>query len=353
MEDEVFSQSLLANDLPWSVKKVTFSKTVGINFVDLLPMLNINSGVDFDKEISNCYKEGADLTLQQAAEKGVLFAVHLSQVNGVKNYPDFHAGQTGTATIDENTSPIALLCKTQDKKLKIAAIQLDYLPTSKVLTPDTSLGWLKAKATISMAKIHVQTGYFLLDHCHLIATVFCTVFRRHFGTKHPLYEVFKHHCEGTTSFITRSIKGLFSDGKFIHAGYGIGVNGLTNVTQQSWDDSYFGQMDNPTLMKQTGIEKSEFESYPFLEDGELLWEEYGKLTTELVDTLLDSRPDKKQLADVLRSILWYNIIHSAVNYGTPPPFLPYTPPKLYTDEENTSFLSLENSHHVVVCIFYF
>jgi len=378
MQDKVFSQSLLANDLPWSVKKVTFSDTVGINFNDLLSMLNMEGGVDFDEEISSCYGGGEDITLEQAVEKGVLFAVYFSQLNDLKNDPDYHAGQTGTATLDENTSPIALLCKTEDKELKIAAIQLDYLPTSIVLTPDTSLAWMKAKATINMAKTHVQTGYYHLGNCHLLATIFCTTFRRHFGTKHPLYEVLKHHCEGSTSMITLSIKNLLSEGNFIHAGFGIGVNGLRDITQQSWDDRYFGQLDHPTLMEQTGIEKGEFESYPYLEDGELLWEEYSKFTTELVDTFYywdndvkndeelqsyakelspegiinftgfpSKIEDKKQLAEVLRSILWYNIIHSAVNYGTPPPFLPNTPPKLYTDEENTSFLSLGNSHHVV------
>jgi len=262
--------------------------------------------------------------------------------------------------------------------LKIAAIQLDYFPTSKVLTPDTSLDWMKAKATINMAKTHAQNGYFHLGHCHFVATIFCTVFRRHFGTKHPLYDILKHHCEGATSMITLTSKNLLSEGNFIHEGFGIGVNGIRKVSQQAWDDRYFGQMDHPTLMKQTGIEKGEFESYPFLEDGELLWEEYGKFTTDLVDTFYywssDVKNDielqsyakelspegiinftgfpskienKEQLADILRSIIWYNVIHSAVNYASAPPFLPTSPTKLYTDEENPSFLNIGNSNHVV------
>jgi len=54
-----------------------------------------------------------------------------------------------------------------------------------------------------------------------------------------------------------------------------------------------------------------------------------------------------QLANVLRSIFWYNAIHAPVNYGVPPVFLPNAPSKLYTDNENPSFLSLGNSHHAV------
>jgi len=375
-EDKVFSQSLLSNDLPWSVKKVTLSGTVGIKLSDLVSMLNMQGGIDFDAEISKCY--GEQVTLKQAVEKGILFAVHYSQLDGIKNDPDFHAGETGTSTIDENTSPIAILCKTKEKELKVAAIQLDYLPTSKVLTPDTSVDWLKAKATINMAKTHASNGYYHLGQCHFIATIFCTTFRRHFATKHPLYEVLKHHCEGSTSMISINSKSLLSPGGFIHEGFGIGVNGVRNASQQAWDDRNFGQMDFPTLMKQTGIEKDEFKSYPYLEDGELLWKEYGKFTNDLVKTFYywdsEVRKDTElqsfakelspegivdftgfpskiesttQLANVLRSIFWYNAIHAPVNYGVPPVFLPNVPYKLYTDNENPSFLSLGNSHHAV------
>lgn len=120
---------------------------------------------------------------------------------------------------------------------------------SKVLTPDASVDWLKAKATINMAKTYASNGYYHLGHCHFIATIFCTTFRRHFATKHPLYEVFKHHCEGSTSMISINFKNLLSPGGFIHEGFGIGVNGVGKSSQQAWDDRDFGQMDFPTLMK--------------------------------------------------------------------------------------------------------
>jgi len=372
MKDHVFAQSFLTNDIPFSVRKVTACDDVGFNFDKLKSMLN--AAFNYDDALTLAY--GEDITMQQAFEQEILFVVHFEQLNGIKAVKDFHDGQTGTSTMDEVTSPIALFIKNKEKELKIAVIQLDYLPDSTVLIPGRGLSWLKAKATVSMARTVAANSYYHLGHVHIVSTIFCTVFRRHFSKLHPLYEPLKYHCEGTTSSIVLTYNTLLYPGGFIEEGFAIGYPGFRNLSQQAFDDRYFGQFDHPTILKKTGIKKNEFKSYPYMEDGDVLWKEHGQFTKDLVRTLYgndrevaeDSELQRfanelssegiikfngfpstitsiKDLANTLRSIFWYNILHSVVNYPFAPAFPPARPTKLYTDATNEEFLSLGNVHH--------
>ena len=70
---------------------------------------------------------------------------------------------------------------------------------SKLYTPKSDPNeWLIAKAMAELADHDVCQASYHLSHVHFRFSVFCLIYHRHFSRQHPLYDVMKYHCEGTT-----------------------------------------------------------------------------------------------------------------------------------------------------------
>lgn len=88
--------------------------------------------------------------------------------------------------------------------------------------------------------------------CHLLDThitqeVFCNLFRRHFSSRHPLFEMFESHCEGTTPVGALGITSLIDEYRYLHRLFHIGHTGTRKLInlfyeKQHYDDSDFNML---------------------------------------------------------------------------------------------------------------
>lgn len=88
--------------------------------------------------------------------------------------------------------------------------------------------------------------------CHLLDThitqeVFCNLFRRHFSSRHPLFEMFESHCEGTTPVGALGITSLIDEYRYLHRLFHIGHIGTRKLInlfyqKQHYDDSDFNML---------------------------------------------------------------------------------------------------------------
>ena len=80
---------------------------------------------------------------------------------------------------------------------------------SDVFTPrSTKKEWLLAKAHVEQSDHQICQGKIHLGHIHFVYQVICAVYKRHFSTLHPLYDVLKYHCEGTIPQIMTAYPAL-------------------------------------------------------------------------------------------------------------------------------------------------
>ena len=82
------------------------------------------------------------------------------------------------------------------------------------------------------AKIH-------LGQIHLVYSIICLSFRRHFSTLHPLYDVFKYHCEGTVAHINTAMDRVMKAGNLYYAG---GFAAYANLASQAYHERKFGEI---------------------------------------------------------------------------------------------------------------
>lgn len=77
------------------------------------------------------------------------------------------------------------------------------LKDSPVYTPSSDpIEWAIAKAQVEFTENIYCQAYHHLGSMHYVYTVFCLSYRRHFSKQHPLYDMFKFHCEGTIPHIS-------------------------------------------------------------------------------------------------------------------------------------------------------
>ena len=68
--------------------------------------------------------------------------------------------------------------------------------------------WQLAKAEMEMSNNMFCQSKMHAGGVHFVGTVYCLVYQRHLSTKHPLYQFFKYHCEGTTAHTSSQWKDL-------------------------------------------------------------------------------------------------------------------------------------------------
>ena len=69
-----------------------------------------------------------------------------------------------------------------------------------------------------------------------MTTVYCLTFRRHLSAKHPLYDFFKYHCEGTVPHITLSFSRVTGKGESIDKIFSVGADGSRNLARKAIDE---------------------------------------------------------------------------------------------------------------------
>ena len=127
-----------------------------------------------------------------------------------------------------------------------------YFSESVVFTPnqkDAKLkkAWLLAKGFVEVVDMVIcQVKCHLLD-THITQEVFCNLFRRHFSSRHPLFELFESHCEGTTPVGALGITSLIDEYRYLHRLFHIGHTGTRKLInlfyqKQHYDDSDFNML---------------------------------------------------------------------------------------------------------------
>lgn len=124
------------------------------------------------------------------------------------------------------------------------------LSDSPVYTPSSDpIEWAIAKTQMELAENFFCQGYHHLGGMHYVYTVFCLVYKRHFSTQHPLYDMLKYHCEGTTPHIILSydLAGLESA---LNSTMVVGTGQNTQkLAEKSFHERQYGNYDYDNLIK--------------------------------------------------------------------------------------------------------
>ena len=123
---------------------------------------------------------------------------------------------------------------------------------SKVFSPKSEpVDWLIAKGRAEMAYLGVCQGKYHLGHMHYLSpTLFCIMFKRHLGSKHPLYIIMQYHCEGSVPHITLSADAPFDPSGPIVLGLGIGAKGLAvDMVKKAYEENEYGLLSFDRFIK--------------------------------------------------------------------------------------------------------
>ena len=120
---------------------------------------------------------------------------------------------------------------------------------SDVFTPKSNKNkWLLAKAHVEQSDHQICQGKVHLGHIHFVYQVICAVYKRHFSTLHPLYDIVKYHCEGTIPQIMTSYQSLSVQGSFGDLFYAGGYKAWINLSTKAYNERRYGQFDLEFLL---------------------------------------------------------------------------------------------------------
>lgn len=285
-EDKYFTQRRLAGTCPHFLRKVVLKGSNGMKFKTLRSYLNRK--FNWDHQISITVNEY--ISLQEAATEGRLFVLHHEEYFEIPEVLDIlDINPFDDHKLFENVSPIALFVLNHEKELKVVAIQKHYTSESEVVTPNQEdpvlkKQWLLAKGFVDIVDMVIcQVKCHLLD-THLTQENFCNLFRRHLGTRHPLYDLIESHCEGTTPVGALGITSLIDENRFLHKLFHIGHTGTRMLINNFYQKQHYDDIDFPMLLKKRGLDDVEqFRYYPYLEDGKEVWDDIVKFANKFVD----------------------------------------------------------------------
>ena len=100
-----------------------------------------------------------------------------------------------------------------------------------------------------LADLDVCQATYHLSHVHFTFTVFCVIYRRHFSRQHPLYDVMKYHCEGTTPHISLLYPTLAAPTQAGHLLFTIGHTGFTKLAMNAYTNRNYGMLAYDNLLK--------------------------------------------------------------------------------------------------------
>lgn len=367
--DDIFVQQRFAGACPFLIKLVTVDGHAGFKWCTIKGMLN--NEFDFDAAISSALNEPG-VTLDGAAESGRLYVVYHPENNDMSTIPDYF--DVKDQHYLEMTSPIALFARTASGDLKVFAIQLDYKNSAPVYTPQSSaFHWNLAKAMVNLVDKNICQGIWHLDHIHFSSGVYCAIYRSHFSKLHPIYQIMRHHCQGTAPHIAMTYGELSDPGLSAHKVFGIGHSGFMNLTRYGNTVYKYETLDLEHLLSSMGLNNNLLKYHPFRDDGKEIYNELKRFANEFVRTyyLCDeavaqdqelqgfalqiskdggkgdlyggkgnivnfppSMSHRRQVATFVTRFIWQIMIHHSIMYPLEPygTFLPFSPSKLYKSE---------------------
>eukprot|EP00111_Clytia_hemisphaerica_P024561 TCONS_00072416-protein len=376
LEDNAFVQRRLAGQCPFLIQKVITEGERGFKLDDLMPMLNQDFFETFEMKYSD-----EMVTMEEAINHHRLFVLHLPNMKDIQNAPDAHGDLYTDRKLSPLTSPISFFLLGDDGLLRLVAIQRYPKSSSEVYTPSSEKNiWSLVKGEAELASDMYCQSKIHLGGVHFVSTIYCLSFRRHLSTKHPLYDFFKYHCEGTVPHITTVFGTLTTPNSLGSKLYGIGSEGLVKLAKQSYDERNYEHSTFDFFIRGQGLDDTRIKYYPFREDaitliGEfnifienLLRRYYGsnshrvradkELQSWVNELSIDGKiqPDggkgkviafpssfrwRSQLKTFLQRFMWMNIFHTSANYYTHRDFLPASPSKFYELNNGTQLPYLQ------------
>lgn len=361
--DEVFVQRRVAGPCPFLLQLVTRNNEVGLQWSKLKSKLN--SHIDFDSALAEALGED-NMTMMKAVSSRRLYVLYHEEKNALHTVPDYFGKQ-----LRNTTTPITIFVRTTSGDLKVAAIQLDDVPTSDVHTPHNShtVDWLTAKTVVNTVDTSICQGVWHLSHIHFSGGLYCTLFKSHFSSKHPIHQMMRHHCEGTSSHIALSYPAMFAPDNTADKLFSIGNEGYAQLTVHGVQSFKYGMLDFNNILRARGLDSNFLKYHPFRDDGRVIWSTFQRFANQLTNIYyksdLDVRGDaelqsfanqvsadgkgasyggkaniagfphrfdtKKQLKTFLTRFVWQVAMHAVMNYPLEPfaSFPPLSPTKMY------------------------
>ena len=106
-----------------------------------------------------------------------------------------------------------------------------------------------AKAMVDLADTNYCHAVWHLSHLHLSSSVYCAIFRSHFSELHPMYQIMRYHCEGTTPHVALDWPSLASPGKVAHRSSSMGYRGFIQLAEGARERYYYGKLAFDNLME--------------------------------------------------------------------------------------------------------
>jgi len=370
-DDDIFAEQRLSGCNPMVLRRVTDdSSDVGLNWSELSKTLDPN----YNWQAAIQAASGSDDPLEEAIKNGNVYVLRYEVFDDMVSFPDTEDQNPGR-TLWPSKSPVALFAmksEDQDRRLRPAAIQIDYKPDSPVFSPADGGSWMLAKMVVQATDYaHSQMIEHLLK-IHLFAEPFCVILHRHLSNKHPLNELLKYHCRGLIATNTIGSPSLVSPNGYMDKLTTMGYRGTVLLVDRGYKTLSWKDADFHLDIKNRGLDDKKLLPYfPYRDDSELLLltirrmvEDYlgiyytlnthvtedkelqafvNELSTEGTGpdggrgqvkdfpAALNTRSD---VVDIVTKLLWLlSVKHAAVNYPVSDygAFTPLLPTKIYND----------------------
>ncbi|MBW4642445.1 MAG: lipoxygenase [Goleter apudmare HA4340-LM2] len=172
-------------------------------------------------------------------------------------------------------SPIALFYRSESG-LEPVLIQVEQ---GRVITPETSDDWTKAKLYVQTADV---TDHELLSHLaytHLALEAFAIATPRHLPSNHPLYRLLSPHLQFLLAINARGNKILLGDGGAIDKLLAPTREAAVGLINKAYRQRSFTEYSLLNDIQRRGIEAKYIAAYPYRDDALLLWSAIANYAT--------------------------------------------------------------------------
>lgn len=366
--DDMFAEQRLSGCNPLVIQRVTEdSSDVGLKWSELSKTLNPN----YNWEAAIQTAMDSDEPLEEAIRNQNVYVLRYEVLDDMISFPDT-ADDRPERSMWPSKSPIALFAVNRDKRLRAAAIQVDYKPDSPVFSPVDGGSWMLARSVVQATDYaHSQMIEHLLK-LHLFAEPFCVVMHRQLSSQHPLNELLKYHCRGVMLINTLGSPSLITPDGYMDQLTAMGHKGTLLLLERGYKTLSWKDTDFHLDIKKRGLDnKDKLPYFPYRDDNDLLLMAINRMVADYISVFyrgdLDVQEDtelqafvnelsaqgtgpdggrgqikdlpavlqtKEEVIDVVSRLIWLlSVKHSAVNYpvGDYGAFTPVLPTKIYND----------------------
>ena len=118
-----------------------------------------------------------------------------------------------------------------------------------VITPSDGDEWQIAKVIADSMHDSWCQAYVHLGEVHFVNTIYCLSFRRHLSEKHPIYDFFKFHCEGTVVHISTTYTVLAADNSSGDIFFAMGSKGFIKLASKAYAERRYGKYSYDNMIK--------------------------------------------------------------------------------------------------------